>query len=109
MRAGELLGRTVYDLDGRRLGRVVDLVVRGRADGRLRLTDLIVARRWYGRVAGRLVGVEHHPSGPWVIRATARWISRSTHQFPVHRVRLVPPLPGLPPTPPAPPVADRPG
>ncbi|WP_434743778.1 PRC-barrel domain-containing protein [Micromonospora sp. SH-82] len=99
MRAGEVLGRIAYDGDGRRLGRVVDLVVRrDPANGRLVLTDLLVARRWYGRVAGRLIGTEHHPSGPWVIRMAARLINRGTHLFPVHRVRLVPPVPGLPDT-----------
>ncbi|GGM02649.1 MULTISPECIES: hypothetical protein [Micromonospora] len=102
MRAGELLGRTAYAPDGRRLGRVVDVVVRADGTrGRLRLTDLIVAGHWYGRVAGRLVGAEHHPSGPWLIRMTARLINRSTHQYPVERVRFDPPLPWFPTGPPA--------
>ncbi len=96
MRAGELLGRTAYDERGRRLGRVVDLVVRGRPGGPLRLTDLVVTRHWYGRLSGRLIGPERHPSGPWAIRAVARLLGRSTVQVPVRRVRLEPPLPDLP-------------
>lgn len=96
MRAGEVLGRTAYDLRGRRLGTVVDLVVRGGPpDGRLRLTDLIVTRHWYGRLSGRLIGPERHPSGPWMIRAVARLLGRSTVQVPLHQVRLDPPVPGL--------------
>ncbi|MFG2062801.1 PRC-barrel domain-containing protein [Micromonospora sp. NPDC048871] len=96
MRAGELLGRTAYDEQGRRLGRVVDLVVRGTPGGPLRLTDLVVTRHWYGRLSGRLIGPERHPSGPWAIRALARLLNRSTVQVPVHRLRFDPPVPGLP-------------
>ncbi|NGM11181.1 PRC-barrel domain containing protein [Verrucosispora sp. WMMA2044] len=96
MRAGDLLGRTAYDPQGRRVGRVVDLVLRGPADGPLRLTDLVVTRHWYGRLSGRLIGPQRHPSGPWAIRALARLLARSTWQVPVHRVRLDPPLPGRP-------------
>ena len=100
MRAGELLGRTAYDERGRRLGRVVDLVVRGAPGGPLRLTDLVVTRHWYGRLSGRLIGPERHPAGPWAIRAVARLLGRSTVQVPVHRLRLDPPVPGLPEDPP---------
>ncbi|MFF3856744.1 PRC-barrel domain containing protein [Micromonospora sp. NPDC002575] len=97
MRAGELLGRTAYDLHGRRLGRVVDVVVRGAVpDGRLRLTDVVVAGRWYARVSGRLIGAERHPSGPWLIRLVARALSGSSRQVPADAVRLVPPVPGFP-------------
>nr|QLK00435.1 PRC-barrel domain containing protein [Micromonospora carbonacea] len=93
MRAGELLGRTAYDLHGRRLGRVVDVVVRGTVpDGRLRLTDVIVAGRWYAR----LIGADRHLSGPWLIRLVARLLSGSSHQVPADTVRLVPPVPGFP-------------
>lgn len=97
MRAGELVGRTAYDHRGRRLGRVVDVVVRGPVpDGPLRLTDLVVTAHWYGRLAGRLIGPERHPRGPWAIRAVARLLGRSTVQVPVHRVRLDPPVSGFP-------------
>ncbi|MCX4473117.1 hypothetical protein C5N14_26145 [Micromonospora sp. MW-13] len=97
MRAGELLGRTAYDLHGRRLGRVVDVVVRDAGPGgRLRLTDLIVARHWYSRMSGRLIGPERHPSGPWLIRLVARQLSRGSQQVPADLVRLVPPVPGFP-------------
>nr|WP_205809161.1 PRC-barrel domain containing protein [Micromonospora sp. HNM0581] len=88
-----MLGRTAYDHQDRRLGRVVDLVVRGPAQGPLRLTDLVVTRHWYGRLSGRLIGPQRHPSGPWAIRALARLLARSTWQLPVHGVRLDPPLP----------------
>ncbi|MEU8299555.1 PRC-barrel domain-containing protein [Micromonospora sp. NPDC048909] len=101
MRAGELLGRTAYDRHGRRLGQVVDLVVRGGfPDGRLRLTDVVVGGHWYGRVSGRLIGPERHPSGPWVIRLVARRLARSTWLVPLDQVRLDPPLPDFPTGPP---------
>ncbi|SCG75302.1 hypothetical protein [Micromonospora inositola] len=97
MRAGELLGRTVYDLHGRRLGRVVDVVVRGGLPpDRLRLTDVIVAGHWWTRVTSRLIGPELHPSGPWLLRVVARVLGRSTHQFPADQVRLSPPVSGFP-------------
>ncbi|MFF3866698.1 PRC-barrel domain containing protein [Micromonospora sp. NPDC001898] len=97
MRAGELLGRTAYDLRGRRLGRVVDVVVRGDGpDGRLRLTDVVVARHWYSRMVGRLIGPERHPSGPWLIRWVARLLGRNSQQVPTDMIRLVPPVPGFP-------------
>ncbi|MEU5791903.1 PRC-barrel domain containing protein [Micromonospora purpureochromogenes] len=97
MRAGELLGRAAYDLHGRRLGRVVDVVVRGGfPDGRLRLTDVIVTRYWWSRVVGRLIGAERHPSGPWAIRVVARAGSRGSRQLPADQVQLLPPVPGFP-------------
>ncbi|WP_089155819.1 PRC-barrel domain-containing protein [Micromonospora sp. NBS 11-29] len=97
MRAGELLGRTVYDRHGRRLGRVVDVVVRGGwPPDRLRITDLIVAGHWWARVTSRLIGPELHPAGPWLLRAVARLLGRSTHQVPADTVRLHPPVAGFP-------------
>ncbi|OKI66865.1 hypothetical protein [Micromonospora sp. CB01531] len=102
MRAGELLGRMAYDLHGRRLGRVVDVVVRGGwPPDQLRITDVIVAGHWWTRVVGRLIAPELHPSGPWLLRAAARVLGRSTHQFPADRVRLVPPVPDFPFGPPS--------
>ncbi|MGC4893447.1 PRC-barrel domain containing protein [Micromonospora sp. DT31] len=97
MRAGELLGRTAFDLHGRRLGRVVDVVVRGGwPPDRLRVTDVIVARHWWTRVTSRLIGPERHPSGPWLLREVARLAGRRTHQVPVDVVQLHPPVPGFP-------------
>ncbi|KAB1907256.1 PRC-barrel domain containing protein [Micromonospora tulbaghiae] len=97
MRAGELLGRTAYDLHGRRLGRVVDVVVRGGwPPDRLRITDVIVAGHWWTRVISRLIGPELHPSGPWLLRVVARLVGRSTRQLPADAVQLLPPVPGFP-------------
>ncbi|MBY8875225.1 PRC-barrel domain containing protein [Micromonospora sp. PLK6-60] len=102
MRAGELLGRTAYDLHGRRLGRVVDVVVRGGwPPERFLITDVIVAGHWWTRVTSRLIGPELHPAGPWLLRAAARLIGRSTHQVPVDAVQLHPRVPGFPFDPPA--------
>ncbi|MFF5172857.1 PRC-barrel domain-containing protein [Micromonospora sp. NPDC000089] len=96
MRAGELIGRTAYDLQGRRLGTVVDVVVRGTLpDGRLRLTDVLVDRYRWSRAVGRLFGAER-PSGPWLIRVLARAVSREIRQLPADRVQLLPPVPGFP-------------
>ncbi|GAB3060003.1 PRC-barrel domain containing protein [Micromonospora schwarzwaldensis] len=102
MRAGELLGRTAYDLHGRRLGRVVDVVVRGGwPPERLRIADVIIAGHWWTRVTSRLIGPELHPAGPWLLRVVARLVGRSTHQVPADAVRLHPPVPGFPFGPPA--------
>ncbi|MEH0986461.1 PRC-barrel domain containing protein [Micromonospora sp. CPCC 205556] len=96
MRAGELLGRTAYDLHGRRLGRVVDVVVRGDLpDGRLRLTDVFVNGHWWSRAVRRLVGGER-PRGPWAIRVVARTVRRHDRQLPADQVQLLPPVPGFP-------------
>lgn len=93
MRAGEVIGRTAYDRSGQRLGRVVDLVVVAGADGRLRLHELVVARRWYGR----LVGSEPYPAaGPWPIPTLARALRLGSRHVAAEEVRLDPPLPGFP-------------
>jgi hypothetical protein len=92
VRAGELIGRTAHDRSGRRLGRVVDVVVVADADGRFRLCELVVARRWYGR----LVGSEPYPApGPWPIPALARLLRLSTRHVALDQVHLLPPVPGL--------------
>jgi hypothetical protein len=97
VRAGELLGRTAYDPDGRRLGRVIDVIVRGAGpQGRLRLTHVVVGGRWYGRVSGRLVGAHPRPSGPWPLRRLAALLARDSREVPFGQVRLDPPVPGFP-------------
>lgn len=94
MRAAELLGRTAYDAAGRRLGRVVDLVVvPGGPHDRLRLCALVLAPHWYGRLVGP--SRESAP-GPWLVSAVARLLRHGTHEIPAADVRLHPPVPGFP-------------
>lgn len=94
MRAGELLGRTAYDVDGRRLGRVVDIVVEpGGAYDRLRITALVVAPHWYGRLVNEERGAL---PGPWLVAWVGRLLGHGSRTVPVSRVRLLPPLPGFP-------------
>lgn len=94
MRAAELLGRTAYDGSGRRLGRVVDIVVEpGGPQRRLRLCALVVAPHAYSRLVGS--GLEP-ASGPWLIATVARVLGHGSREVPVTDVRLDPPVAGLP-------------
>ena len=79
-RAGALIGRVAFDRGGRRLGRIADLTAEPGRDGQLRVTEVIVA----GRPWGRLLGYEREQdTGPKLIQLLARSI--------MHRhVRTVP-------------------
>jgi sporulation protein YlmC with PRC-barrel domain len=80
-RAGDLLGRTVTDVDGEPLGRVADLI----ADDRNRITAVIVVRgRW-----GRLLGYERDGAGgPWLLDRLARRVwRRNAVEIPWERLR----------------------
>ena len=75
MLAGELLGSTVLDASGEKVGRVDDVrvvqdgpKVRGFGRG-LRVDGLVVGA---GGVAVRLGYVRHGVRGPWLVRAIAR-------------------------------------
>jgi hypothetical protein len=94
MRAAELLGRTAYDAAGRRLGRVVDVVVEpGGPHHRLRLCALVVTPHWYSRLVGS--NADAAP-GPWLIAAVARALRHATREVAVADVRLEPPVAGFP-------------
>ncbi|WBB81049.1 PRC-barrel domain-containing protein [Micromonospora sp. WMMD882] len=72
-RVSDLIGVPVAGPDGRRLGRVVDVVAEADRQGRLRLTGVLVTRGPWGR----LLGYERDGvSGPWLVEAVARWIIR---------------------------------
>lgn len=92
VRAGELLGREAYDPQGRRLGRIVDVVVDSTREGPLRVVAVIVARRWYGRLLGPL---QEPTSGPWLVGVIARLLSRKSQRVSPDRIRLDPPVAGF--------------
>jgi hypothetical protein len=93
VRAAELLGRTAYDRSGRRLGRVVDIVVcPGGPHHRLRIRGLVVAPHWYGR----LVGSDGGAPGPWLVSALAQLLRHGGFEVPLTDLRLDPPVSGFP-------------
>jgi sporulation protein YlmC with PRC-barrel domain len=78
---GDLVGRSVADVDGKPLGRIADLVV----DERRRITAVIVVHgRW-----GRLLGYERDEMrGPWVLEQLARRVwRRNAVEIPWERLR----------------------
>jgi hypothetical protein len=78
-RAGALIGRRAYDRAGNDLGRIADLIVDRQPDGSLRVTQVVVARRPWGR----LLGYEREQvTGPWLLQTLARIVMH-------RRVRIV--------------------
>jgi hypothetical protein len=73
LRAGAVMHRQVRDRTGKVLGRVADVETARGADGRERITAVIVtAGRW-----GRLLGYERDENtGPWLLEHLARPILR---------------------------------
>jgi hypothetical protein len=68
-RAGAIIGRTAYDRAGDELGTVADLAVEGDLESGLRVTQVVVARRPWGR----LLGYERRQAtGPWLLQTFAR-------------------------------------
>jgi len=85
MRVHELVGRVVYDAAGVRLGRVVDAVTEPDGQGRPRVTGLVVAPHW----PGRLLGYERRGArGPWLLDRVAKWLYRGCREVPWPAVRL---------------------
>ena len=86
MRASELIGSTVRDLDGRPLGRVADLVTEDDAAGRPTVTEVVVSPRR----TGRLLGYERPDAqgGPWLVDQIARLLYRGTRRFRWDEVRI---------------------
>ncbi|NIH79888.1 PRC-barrel domain-containing protein [Amycolatopsis viridis] len=79
VRAGQLLGRRVYDARGRKLGKVTDLITRLDADGQERTVAVLVSR---GR-RGRLLGYERSGQrGPWLLAWLAKVVHRGTREIP---------------------------
>jgi sporulation protein YlmC with PRC-barrel domain len=73
MRASDLLGRTVLDEGGRRLGRIVDILTEPDEQGRAVLVAGVVVRGPWGR----LLGYEREQlRGPWLLDWPARKILR---------------------------------
>lgn len=71
VRAGAIIGRPAIDRTGKRLGRIVDLIVDGDLENGLRVTHVVVAQRPWGR----LLGYERRQAtGPWLIQKLARLV-----------------------------------
>lgn len=69
VRAGALIGREAYDHDGNRLGTIADLIADGDLQSGLRVTQVVIARRPWGR----LLGYERtQATGPWLLQAFAQ-------------------------------------
>lgn len=79
MRATALLGRTVHDSAGARVGRVHDLLFTRCEDGDgspvLRLTGLVCGRLGFGHRLGYGTSLDR-TAGPWVMHALHRIVSR---------------------------------
>jgi hypothetical protein len=70
----ELIGATVVDQNGRKLGRVFDLTVEAPAAGRTRVGSLPVTTLLYGRrrLGGSLGYRTDWRQGPWIVAAPMR-------------------------------------
>jgi sporulation protein YlmC with PRC-barrel domain len=84
MRASDLLGMIAYDTDGRRLGRIADLITDVAPDGAPVVRAVLVAPN--RRV--RLLGYERDEmSRPWLIDRIARWVHRDLREVAWHELR----------------------
>lgn len=68
-----LLGRQVRDGSGRRLGRVVDLIVEEDEQGLTRVKAIVATDRPWGRLLGYERAAAH---GPWLVELLARRLVR---------------------------------
>jgi sporulation protein YlmC with PRC-barrel domain len=84
VRASELLGRRVRDLDGRPLGKVSDLVTQPDANGYPVLVAVLVSKRR----RARLLGYERPArQGPWLLRRGAALVFGRAREVPWNQVR----------------------
>lgn len=86
MRASELLGRGVVDASGRALGPVRDVRLSSGADGRLRVSGLVLGGGRLASMAHRWGYVEGRARGPWLFRALTAHAARRARFLPVERV-----------------------
>ncbi|WP_410631570.1 PRC-barrel domain-containing protein [Amycolatopsis sp. cmx-4-83] len=85
MRASDLLGTIAYDPQGRRLGRIADLITSVDPDGATVIRAVLVAPK--RRV--RLLGYERNDmSRPWVIDRIAKWVHRDLREVSWNDVHL---------------------
>lgn len=82
----QLIRQPAYDLAGRYLGQVADVVVDTDATGRYRITEVVVTPRPWGR----LLGYERDEvDGPWLLEVLARGLlRRGTRRLPWSAVRI---------------------
>jgi hypothetical protein len=88
MRAGDLLGASVFDTDGRRRGAVIEIRTRGHGgadQGEVLVVDgfVVGTHRW------RLFGYERTGErGPAIFRAAVRLLHKNTHYAPFGEVDI---------------------
>jgi len=82
----QLIRQPAYDLAGQHLGRIADVIVEPDRQGRLRITEVVVASGLWGR----LLGYERDEMrGPWLLQAFARAVvRRSVRRLPWSAVRV---------------------
>jgi hypothetical protein len=87
MLASDLLGRTARDLEGRRLGRITDLIARQDENGHFHIAAVLVSRR----VRARLFGYERPGlQRPWILDRLVRVIHRGTREVPIEQIQWPP-------------------
>jgi hypothetical protein len=86
LRTHELMGERAYDRAGGYLGRVADLAAEPDAEGRMRITHVVVSPGLWGR----LLGYERREvAGPWLLEHLARSVlRRGVRQLPWDEVRI---------------------
>jgi hypothetical protein len=88
LRTHELLGAPAYDRSGGYLGRVADLAAQPDAEGRMRVTDVVVSPGLWGRLLGYERPEVH---GPWLLERLARSVlRRGVRRLPWDEVRIGP-------------------
>ncbi|MFL6180019.1 MAG: PRC-barrel domain-containing protein [Actinomycetes bacterium] len=90
-RIGDLLGRDVVTIEGRRLGVVKDVRLAPTAAIAGLRAELIVAGLVVGnRYTGAMLGYDRQPGqGPWLVRKTVRWLHRDSGYLPWSAVREI--------------------
>jgi GNAT superfamily N-acetyltransferase len=87
MRVSDYIGQTAYDHDGRRLGRVADLICHHPDETEPVVDAVLVTPRY----RGRMFGYERDAmKGPWLLEKLIGWLHRGTREFPLTDVVITP-------------------
>lgn len=86
LRSADLIRQRAYDLSGRYLGRVADVLVVRDAEGVWAGQEVVVSDGFWGRLLGY---EEAQMTGPWPLLVLAHWlIRRHLTRVPWTRVRI---------------------